>query len=194
MNDPKQGTDSASRLVFRTAGSLRVLLNTKIWDGMIAEPASPKSLRITAIDSTGQVKVYLVMARPSDIQGLAMALKMRIVAEKTRVAKVSDEDGGVDTKRTMDSVTNGTWDEEEEKSTVTPDLIADAEKKNDGDAEEDDDDEDLEHLCVEVPAFKKRALDPDSPEDDVKETSATEKTPAANDTETQPQETSQMAN
>lgn len=148
LNDPKKGTDSASRLVFRTAGSLRVLLNTKIWDGMIAEPASPKSLRLTAIDTTGQVKVYLVMARPSDIQSLAMALKMRISAEKARVASEVD-------KTTTTTLSNGT---------VTPDLIADtqinrSEDKEDKAVEEEEGEEELESLIVEVPALKRRALD-----------------------------------
>lgn len=153
LNDPKKGTDSASRLVFRTAGSLRVLLNTKIWDGMIAEPASPKSLRLTAIDTTGQVKVYLVMARPSDIQSLAMALKMRISAEKARVASEVD-------KTTTTALSNGT---------VTPDLIADtqinmSDDKEDKAAEEGEEvdgegEEELESLIVEVPALKRRALD-----------------------------------
>lgn len=152
LNDPKKGTDSASRLVFRTAGSLRVLLNTKIWDGMIAEPASPKSLRLTAIDTTGQVKVYLVMARPSDIQSLAMALKMRISAEKARVASEVD-------KTTTTALSNGT---------VTPDLIADTQinmsddkedKAAEGEEVDGEGEEELESLIVEVPAFKRRALD-----------------------------------
>lgn len=132
---------------------MRVLLNTKIWDGMIAEPASPKSLRLTAIDTTGQVKVYLVMARPSDIQSLAMALKMRISAEKARVASEVD-------KTTTTALSNGT---------VTPDLIADtqinmSDDKEDKAAEEGEEvdgegEEELESLIVEVPALKRRALD-----------------------------------
>lgn len=115
---------------------------------MIAEPASPKSLRLTAIDTTGQVKVYLVMARPSDIQSLAMALKMRISAEKARVASEVD-------KTTTTTLSNGT---------VTPDLIADTQINRSGDkedkaAEEEEGEEELESLIVEVPALKRRALD-----------------------------------
>lgn len=201
LNDPKKGTESAPRLVFRTAGSLRVLLNTKIWDGMIAEPASPKSLRLTAIDTTGQVKVYLVMARPSDIQSLAMALKTRITAAKA--ANITD---GVEKVST-----NGSWDEEEEgeeqaKSKVKPDLIADTEKNKsaEGDADEDEDEEDpeeLESLIVEVPALKRRALDTkeeapvvvatdDSKSMDVHVSDATaaESTPAAQEQEPTPKE------
>ena len=44
----------------RIKGSLRVVLNTKIWSGMTIERASAKSIRITAqVDET--VKVFLVM-------------------------------------------------------------------------------------------------------------------------------------
>lgn len=207
LNDPKKGTESAPRLVFRTAGSLRVLLNTKIWDGMIAEPASPKSLRLTAIDTTGQVKVYLVMARPSDIQSLAMALKTRITAAKA--ANITD---GVEKVST-----NGSWDGDEEegeqeqaKSKVKPDLIADTEKNKsaEGDVDEveedeDEDTEELESLIVEVPALKRRALDTkeeapvvvatdDSKPMDVHVSDATaaaaESTPAAQEQEPTPKE------
>jgi Ran-binding protein 3 len=60
LNDSKKPGGS-SRVVFRTSGVLRVLMNTKIWAGMIAEPASQKSLRLTAIDNDGHIKVFLVM-------------------------------------------------------------------------------------------------------------------------------------
>ncbi|XP_059611199.1 ran-binding protein 3 isoform X2 [Phlebotomus argentipes] len=82
LNDPKSGrTNGISRVVFRAAGSHRVLLNTKIWRDMVAERSSQKSIRLTAIDSSGQIKVYLVMARPSDINTLYMALQRRIDME-----------------------------------------------------------------------------------------------------------------
>ena len=46
----------------RTQGSLRVVLNTKIWAAMTVERASQKSIRITAVDSDdGSVRVYLIM-------------------------------------------------------------------------------------------------------------------------------------
>ena len=49
--------------VMRTQGSLRVILNTKIWPGMTIERASQKSLRITATDSDEGVKVFLIVVR-----------------------------------------------------------------------------------------------------------------------------------
>lgn len=77
--------DARSRLVFRTLGNFRVLLNTKVWGGMVVEKPSQKSLRLTAIDTNdGAVKIYLVMARPDDISILYSALKKRIDAERKR--------------------------------------------------------------------------------------------------------------
>lgn len=69
LNDKEDATENGtdnrgcwhSRLVFRTAGSLRVVLNTKIWAEMTIDLASPKSLRLTAMDSSGQIKVFLIM-------------------------------------------------------------------------------------------------------------------------------------
>lgn len=106
LNDPRNVSNSTaatsssskskcSRIVFRTSGNLRVLLNTKVWPGMVVEKSSQKSLRLTAIDSSdGQIKIFLAMARPDDISSLNTALKKRIAAEKERVQSqpISDDD------------------------------------------------------------------------------------------------------
>ncbi len=50
--------------VMRTQGSLRVILNTKLWPQMQVDKASEKSLRITAMDTEEQgVKVFLISVR-----------------------------------------------------------------------------------------------------------------------------------
>lgn len=67
LNDPAAGASSSdasagcARLVARVAGSLRVVLNTKLWPGMVVERAGTKSLRITAADAQQQVKLFLIM-------------------------------------------------------------------------------------------------------------------------------------
>lgn len=66
------------RLIVRTAGSLRVVLNTKIWSGMTVDRASSKSLRITGMDSNGVVKVFLVMASPKEMDQLQKCLEWRV--------------------------------------------------------------------------------------------------------------------
>lgn len=48
-------------LVMRTQGSLRLILNTKLWAQMQIDKASEKSIRITAMDTEDQgVKVFLI--------------------------------------------------------------------------------------------------------------------------------------
>ncbi|XP_059394377.1 ran-binding protein 3a isoform X3 [Carassius carassius] len=66
LNDMASADDGAlqSRLVMRTQGSLRVILNTKLWSQMQVDKASEKTLRITAMDTEEQgVKVFLISVR-----------------------------------------------------------------------------------------------------------------------------------
>ncbi|KAH8351284.1 hypothetical protein KR084_002357, partial [Drosophila pseudotakahashii] len=81
LNDAKDGKGN-SRVVFRTSGNLRLLLNTKVYAAMVAERASQKSLRLTAIDNSGVVKIFLAMGRPADIAQLHKALSERIAKRK----------------------------------------------------------------------------------------------------------------
>ncbi|XP_076440643.1 uncharacterized protein LOC143280049 isoform X2 [Babylonia areolata] len=67
-----------SRLVMRTQGSLRVILNTKIWSGMNVERASTKAIRITATDADQAVRVFLIMTNPKDLENLLRAIDWRI--------------------------------------------------------------------------------------------------------------------
>ncbi|XP_055853564.1 ran-binding protein 3 [Episyrphus balteatus] len=76
LNDSK--VQECSRVVFRTSGNLRLLVNTKVWAGMVAERPSQKSMRLTAMDNNGQIKVFLVMARPAEISNLHKLLVKRI--------------------------------------------------------------------------------------------------------------------
>lgn len=54
----------------------------KVWAGMVVERPSQKSLRLTAMDNTGKIKIFLVMARPVEINQLYNALVERIVKRK----------------------------------------------------------------------------------------------------------------
>lgn len=78
LNDTK----CSSRVVFRASGSYRVLLNTKVWQDQMCEKASTKSLRLTAFNSDGLLKIYLVMGRIEDVDRLADELQKRIEREK----------------------------------------------------------------------------------------------------------------
>lgn len=53
LNDSKTADEKnvvSSRLIVRTKGSLRVMLNTKVWDGMRVERVGDKNVRLMAVD------------------------------------------------------------------------------------------------------------------------------------------------
>ncbi|KAG9328005.1 hypothetical protein JZ751_016975 [Albula glossodonta] len=71
--------------VMRTQGSLRLILNTKLWSQMQIDKASEKSIRITAMDTEDQgVKVFLISASSKDTGQLSAALHHRILALRSR--------------------------------------------------------------------------------------------------------------
>uniref|UniRef100_A0A4W4HDQ0 Ran-binding protein 3 n=1 Tax=Electrophorus electricus TaxID=8005 RepID=A0A4W4HDQ0_ELEEL len=117
LNDMASTDDGTlrSRLVMRTQGSLRLILNTKLWAQMQVDKASEKSVRITAMDTEDQgVKVFLISASSKDAGQLAAALHHRILALRSRA-------------------------EQEVESTPTPPQ-ADAPRPDQDDSDDDDDD------------------------------------------------------
>lgn len=62
--------------VMRTQGSLRLILNTKLWAQMQIDKASEKSIRITAMDTEDQgVKVFLISVSSPGTGWAAAALR-----------------------------------------------------------------------------------------------------------------------
>lgn len=89
LNDSKSGSNS--RVVFRASGSFRLLLNTKVWRDQICEQPSQKSLRLTAFDTNGVIKIYLVMGRIDDMSQLQRVLSSRILKAKERTPEPDEE-------------------------------------------------------------------------------------------------------
>jgi len=93
MNDKGSGSDFSSRLVFRTAGTQRVALNTQIWGGMSVEKCTPKSIRISAQDSSESegdalsVGVFLIQCGQDQANELFKALDGRISQIKQKNEK-----------------------------------------------------------------------------------------------------------
>ena len=79
--------DEESRLVGRTAGTQRLILNTKVWPGMTAERAAPKSLRLTAMDVHGDIRIFIVQAAPKEIEQLHSLLQQRLKRAQERQPK-----------------------------------------------------------------------------------------------------------
>ncbi|XP_076326206.1 uncharacterized protein LOC143233640 [Tachypleus tridentatus] len=73
LNDREVDGTLQSRLVMRTQGSLRLVLNTKVWAGMSLEQASHKTIRFSAVETDG-VKVYLIMHHNLPLQKQDMVL------------------------------------------------------------------------------------------------------------------------
>ncbi|XP_057714008.1 ran-binding protein 3b [Corythoichthys intestinalis] len=141
LNDMASTDDGTlqSRLVMRTQGSLRLILNTKLWPQMQVDKASDKSVRVTATDTEDQgVKVFLISGSSKDVGQLAAALHHRILALKSRVeqepeapvptipeAEVpqsneddSDEEGGASASASTPATTNSEGGENQAAGTT----------------------------------------------------------------------------
>lgn len=101
LNDDSK---DSSRVVFRASGSFRVLLNTTVWKDQLCEQPSSKSLRLTAFDTNGLLKIYLVMGKNEDIENLYHFLSARIQRAKLQKDKTPepDEDESSSTQDTVD--------------------------------------------------------------------------------------------
>merc|ERR1712150_173374 len=89
----------SSRIVMRTIGSLRVILNTKVYHGMSVEKPNEKSVRLTGMDDGGIVKVFLIVSSPKDATALHCALKSRLVeleSAQEEVSKLENEENKID--------------------------------------------------------------------------------------------------
>lgn len=76
---------------------------------MVAERPSQKSLRLTAMDNSGKIKIYLVMARPAEINQLHSALVERIdKRKKSHPDELCAAGGGVDSSDNNGDQANNT--------------------------------------------------------------------------------------
>ena len=90
LNDRSEvNNDLQSRVIVRTKGSLRLMLNTNLWAGMKVDRASSKSIRFTANDN-GQIRLFLVMATVGEADQLYQALDWRVKNLKA----VEEKSGG----------------------------------------------------------------------------------------------------
>ncbi|XP_072461904.1 ran-binding protein 3-like isoform X2 [Notamacropus eugenii] len=73
-----------SRLIMRNQGSLKLILNSKLWAQMEIQRASHKNLRITATDLDDcSIKIFLIQASAKDVGCLYAAIHHRLIALKT---------------------------------------------------------------------------------------------------------------
>ncbi|MEE6458018.1 hypothetical protein FKM82_000149 [Ascaphus truei] len=80
-----------SRLVMRNHGSLKLILNSKIWDEMKLVRASRKNLRIIATDlGDHSLRVFLIQASVKDAGRLYAAIHHRLIALRSHTDKGQD--------------------------------------------------------------------------------------------------------
>ncbi|XP_074598046.1 ran-binding protein 3-like [Brevipalpus obovatus] len=85
LNDKKKDGKLCSRLIMRTSGSLKVILNALIVVGMKFELSNERCLRFTNIDG-----IYLLKGKEKDIDQLHMAIECRL-RELSKKVKSSPE-------------------------------------------------------------------------------------------------------
>ncbi|XP_073400522.1 ran-binding protein 3 isoform X2 [Dendrobates tinctorius] len=131
LNDMASTEDGTlhSRLVMRTQGSLRLILNTKLWAQMQIDKASEKSIRITAMDTEDQgVKVFLISASSKDTGQLFAAIHHRILALRSRV----EQEAEVKCPEPPSEVTQSN-EEDSDDDVLTPAVAAASAPSDEGD-------------------------------------------------------------
>ncbi|KAM6391481.1 ran-binding protein 3-like [Rhynochetos jubatus] len=80
-----------SRLIMRNQGSLRLILNTRLWDQMVIKRANRNSLCFTATDQEDcSVQVFLIQASSKDTGYLYAAIHHRLVALRSFAEQETD--------------------------------------------------------------------------------------------------------
>ena len=92
----------SSRLVMRTAGSLRVILNSPLFPGMTLERPTEKMVRLAGRDGEGAVKIFLVTGAAKDAQRLYTAMEKRLEV----IAAAAKNEEGTQEKKLKEEETN----------------------------------------------------------------------------------------
>lgn len=123
LNDKRVSTQKFdSRLVMRTHGSLRLILNTKIWATMVVDKASQKSVRISAQNEDGAIGMYLIQAAMNDAEQIYRAVEYRvlhlkqIMEREEAVKKATESASQKDEQEVSSSESDQTKTKESEES------------------------------------------------------------------------------
>lgn len=101
------------KTVMRHQGSLKVILNTKLWPHTHLRRPARRNLQVTATDvETQAVRVFLIQASARDVARLYVAIHHRLVALRASAAGREAEAAG---GRTREGHCNSENEEEEEE-------------------------------------------------------------------------------
>ncbi|NXE24850.1 RNB3L protein, partial [Ardeotis kori] len=108
-----------SRLIMRNQGSLRLILNTRLWDQMVIKRANRKSLCFTATDQEDHsVQVFLIQASSKDTGYLYAAIHHRLVALQSFAEQEPDtSQGDTESEIPFQPLSCDSDDEDDEKIT-----------------------------------------------------------------------------
>ncbi|XP_065596060.1 ran-binding protein 3-like [Cyrtonyx montezumae] len=107
-----------SRLIMRNQGSLRLILNTRLWGQMVIKRANSKSLCFTATDQEDHsIQVFLIQATSKDAGYLYAAIHHRLVALRSSAEQESDANHIDSESETAFQLLNCDSDEDDEKIT-----------------------------------------------------------------------------
>jgi len=120
LNDSPNSTPGHifSRLVMRTHGSLRVVLNTKLWREMVCEKVNDKNIRISAWDEN-VIKIFLINCSAKEADTLFQALEGRLKQLKDN--KDENEEGNGENDDGLQAVDELAANDESNQSESTPD-------------------------------------------------------------------------
>ncbi|XP_075399123.1 ran-binding protein 3-like [Tenrec ecaudatus] len=104
-----------SRLIMRNQGSLRLILNSKLWAQMDIQRANHKNLQITATDLEDySIKIFLIQASAKDIGYLYTAMHHRLVALQSFSKQRDVHQGEHQSEPVLQQVNCDSCDEEED--------------------------------------------------------------------------------
>ena len=83
----------------RTAATLKVILNTKLFAGMSIESPSEKNIRMTGMDGEGQARIFLIGGNAKDIGRLFALMKERTAAAASNSSPEDSSENGDEAKR-----------------------------------------------------------------------------------------------
>ncbi|KAI1726952.1 ranBP1 domain-containing protein [Ditylenchus destructor] len=120
INQKKADRDDI-RIVGRTTGSQRVVINSKIFAGMVLEQLSDKRIKISALNADSELpQLFLIHASPVSISRVHSLLETYIGRAKEIEMRSKDQKDTVDERDSVDSST---------KETMAPDNASSSRKR-----------------------------------------------------------------
>ncbi|KAM6224373.1 ran-binding protein 3-like [Rhynchocyon petersi] len=108
-----------SRLIMRHQGSLRLILNSRLWAQMEIQKANQKNLQMTAIDlEDHSIKIFLIQASAKDTGYLYAAIHHRLIALRSFLKQKDVNQGGHHSETVLKQLIYDSCDEDDEDELI----------------------------------------------------------------------------